>query len=354
MSLSIVIRSKDEADRLRLTLTSLVRQSAPAEVVVVNDGSSDNTQAVLEEFAGSLPLTVVHHAKPCGRSGASNAGARAATGHVLLFLDGDTLAHPDMVRHHATAHAERPGTVGRGERLHLRCTRLLQDPETGTPYPDEIGQLEQRTPEERDRLRVTRWQVLNDFPAVARRAEMGIYPGAGPRRLEELEMEALRRHHDCSVLWATASGSNLSVPRDAFLEVGGFNEAIDISEHRELALRLCQAGPLTQLFQPQPEVARIHRRSLRNRIMKNTATAVDNIRQLPYYIPVIGRMARAVFDKSAISPANPGAAAANPAGGDGSDRERRSAPHRAGRKEMPRRRWRVPRRGIPSWERNAR
>jgi glycosyltransferase involved in cell wall biosynthesis len=242
MSLSVVIRSKDEAERLRLALTSLVRQSASAEVVVVNDGSSDHTRAVLDEFAGSLPLTVVHHVTPRGRSGASNAGARAASGQVLLFLDGDMLAHPDLLRHHATAHAERPGMVGRGERLHLRCTLFLQDPETGTPRPSEIGRLERRTPEERERLRVTRSQILDDFHAVARRAETGIYPGAGPRRLEELEMDALRRHPDCSILWAAACGSNLSVPRDAFLDVGGFNEAIDIIEQRELALRLCQAG----------------------------------------------------------------------------------------------------------------
>jgi hypothetical protein len=44
------------------------------------------------------------------------------------------------------------------------------------------------------------------------------------------------------VLWAAASGSNQSVPREAFLAVGGFNEALDINEHRELALRLCKAG----------------------------------------------------------------------------------------------------------------
>jgi GT2 family glycosyltransferase len=242
VSLSVVIRSKDEAERLRLTLTSLARQSTPAEVVVVNDGSTDHTGAVLDEAAGSLPLTVVHHETPRGRCGASNAGARAASGRVLLFLDGDNLADPDLVRRHAAVHAERVGLVGRGETLNLRCTRFLQDPETGTPRPGEFGRLKRLLPEERDRLRVTRSQILYDFDAVVCRAERGIYPGAGPRRLQELEMDALRRHPDCSVLWAAASGSNQSVPRDAFLEVGGFNEAIDIIEQRELALRLCLAG----------------------------------------------------------------------------------------------------------------
>jgi GT2 family glycosyltransferase len=242
MSLSVVIRSKDEADRLRLTLTSLARQTEPAEVVVVNDGSADHTAAVLDEAAGWMPLRVVRHAVPRGRSGASNAGARAASGEVLLFLDGDTLADPDLARRHAAVHAARPGLIGRGETFHLRCTRLLKDPETGAPWPGTAEQLNRLPPDERDRLLVTRRQILEDFEAVARRAEPGVYPGVGPRRLQELELDALRGDPDCTVLWAAACGSNLSVPREAFLATGGFDEAIDINEHRELALRLCGAG----------------------------------------------------------------------------------------------------------------
>jgi len=98
MNVSVVIRTKDEADRLRLTLASLARQSMPAEVVVVDDGSTDHTQAVLTEAAATLPIVHVRHAAARGRSAASNAGARAASGELLIFLDGDTLAHPEMVR----------------------------------------------------------------------------------------------------------------------------------------------------------------------------------------------------------------------------------------------------------------
>ncbi len=61
MSVSVVIRSKDEADRLRLTLASLARQTEACEVVVVNDGSADHTRAVLDEAAGGRALVVVHH-----------------------------------------------------------------------------------------------------------------------------------------------------------------------------------------------------------------------------------------------------------------------------------------------------
>ena len=45
MRASVIVRSKDEADRLKLTLGSLARQSVEAEIVVINDGSTDHTEA---------------------------------------------------------------------------------------------------------------------------------------------------------------------------------------------------------------------------------------------------------------------------------------------------------------------
>ena len=239
---SVVVRSKDEADRLRLTLASLSRQTMPADVVVVNDGSTDHTESVLAEARRAMPLRIVSHATPRGRAAASNAGARVAAGDILVFLDGDTLAAPDFVAQHARAHSDDSGRIGRGVRFHFRSTRFLLDPETASPRPGEEDRLAGMSQEERARLRVTRAEVMGDFAALARRAEPGIYPGAGPRQLQELELHALRHHPDCTVLWAAACGSNLSVPRELFLRAGGFNEAIDNNDHRELALRLCKTG----------------------------------------------------------------------------------------------------------------
>ena len=63
---SVIIRSKDEADRLRLTLTSLACQSEPPEVVVVNDGSSDHTRDVIATAEG-VNIVALHNAYwPCG------------------------------------------------------------------------------------------------------------------------------------------------------------------------------------------------------------------------------------------------------------------------------------------------
>lgn len=238
---SVIIRSKDEADRLRLTLTSLACQTQPAEVVVVNDGSSDHTREVLAA-ASELDLIPVHHDKPAGRSAAANVGAARASGDIVIFLDGDTLAEPDFVARHLERHTGERGMIVRGETYHLRCTRPFLDPETGTAKRGEEDRVARMSANERARSLVTRDQIRSHFADIDRRAQPGIYPGFGPRKLYDLEMEALRAEVDCGVLWAAASGANQSVPKAAFQAAGGFHPSISINEHRELALRLCQAG----------------------------------------------------------------------------------------------------------------
>ena len=240
---SVVVRSRDEADRLRLTLTSLACQSQPPEVVVVNDGSSDHTPGVIAAAQDEgLDIIALHNAIPIGRSAASNAGAAAASGDILLFLDGDTLAAPDLVSAHAPKHAEQAGAVVRGSTHNLRCTRPFRDPELGTPQQGEEMRVARMSAMERERAIVTREQIRSRFHEIDRRSQPGVYPGFGPRRLFELEMEALNAAADCPVLWAAASGSNMSIDRISFLDAGGFNPNIDNNEHRELALRLCNRG----------------------------------------------------------------------------------------------------------------
>lgn len=242
MRASVVIRSRDEAPRLRLALASLEGQAGLAEVIVVDDGSTDDTPAVLAEAAVRLPLHAIRNAHAEGRSAASNRGAAAATGALLIFLDGDTLAAPGMVAAHLARHRAAGRIVGRGETWHLRCTRFLADPETGRPQPDHAARVAALSQRERDDARVTVAQVRGDFAAVARRGAPGIYPGIAPERLHAAEMQALRERPDAALLWAAASGSNLSIARAAFAAAGGFDPAIDLNEHRELAYRLMGQG----------------------------------------------------------------------------------------------------------------
>ena len=262
-SLSVIIRSKDEADRLRLTLTSLSIQSHGAEIVVVNDGSSDHTRDVLQDAASDMSVTVIHHDQPVGRSAASNIGARAASGDILLFLDGDTLAAPDLVESHLTLHQTKADLICRGSTYHLRCTRPFLDPEAGTPQAGQEEKVERMSDADRKRALVTRQQIRQAFDEIDQRAQPGVYPGFGPRKLFALEMGALTETPDCPVLWAAASGANQSLSRTAFLEAGGFLPEIDNNEHRELALRLAQRG-LTMVGNPGRSYHMTHRSGWRD------------------------------------------------------------------------------------------
>lgn len=269
MRASVVIRSKDEADRLRLTLASLAMQTVPVEVVIVDDGSTDHTQAVLANAAQAMPLTILRHATAHGRSAASNAGARATTGDLLIFLDGDTLAAPDMVEQHLAAHEAHPREilVGRGGRFHFRGTRFLLDPEAVTPRPGEEAHVARMSAAERARSAVTVAEIRDGFDALARRASPGLYPGAGPALLEALENDALRHHPDCKVLWAAACGANFSVRRDAFFAAGGLYDAIDNNEHRAFALRMVKHGARMAPMEAARAYHLTHRRGWRDPLL---------------------------------------------------------------------------------------
>lgn len=85
MSLSIVIPAKNEAASIGEVVSSALEAWPDAEVIVVDDGSTDDTGDV----AGSAGATVVRHPESLGNGAAVKAGARVAAGEILAFMDGD-------------------------------------------------------------------------------------------------------------------------------------------------------------------------------------------------------------------------------------------------------------------------
>lgn len=83
--LSVIIPVLNEADNLKQLLPHLAEACPAAEVIVVDAGSSDGTAAVAGRFPGVRIVTSLR-----GRARQMNAGARAATGDMLLFLHADT------------------------------------------------------------------------------------------------------------------------------------------------------------------------------------------------------------------------------------------------------------------------
>ncbi|GHD26070.1 glycosyltransferase family 2 protein [Halioglobus pacificus] len=91
--LSIVIPAKNEAGGLEKFLPRLLELHPDAEVIVVNDGSTDDTASVAE----SAGAQVVTHAYSKGNGAAIKSGARAATGDVIVFMDGDGQHNPEDI-----------------------------------------------------------------------------------------------------------------------------------------------------------------------------------------------------------------------------------------------------------------
>jgi glycosyltransferase involved in cell wall biosynthesis len=107
---SVVIPAYNRGPLVRRMLEQLTRQDVPAgsfEVIVSDDGSSDDTEAVVREFADRLRVGY-HFQEDLGmRVGlARNEGARLASGEILVFLDAGAMVGPDYVRRHRDAHAD--------------------------------------------------------------------------------------------------------------------------------------------------------------------------------------------------------------------------------------------------------
>jgi glycosyltransferase involved in cell wall biosynthesis len=109
--ISFVIPAHNEERNVAATIDSVTAAARavgePFEVVVVDDASTDRTAAVAAD-RGAAVIAVNNRQIAATR----NAGARAATGDVLFFVDADTLANPAAVR--AGLRELRRGAVGGG------------------------------------------------------------------------------------------------------------------------------------------------------------------------------------------------------------------------------------------------
>lgn len=83
--ISIIIPARNEATGLRALLPEICAMLPDAEIIIINDGSDDDTLTVCD----MLPVKVVNHPYPKGNGAAIKTGARAATGDVLVFMDAD-------------------------------------------------------------------------------------------------------------------------------------------------------------------------------------------------------------------------------------------------------------------------
>ena len=194
VEISVIVPTYNRVGRLHACLEALARQTLETgafEVVVVADGSTDRTMAMLQEFSPPYRLRFFWQENG-GQSAALNRGLSEARGQYCLFVDDDILLAPGALAEHLCAQRSGENLLGVGQ-------ILLSLPAGAGWYQRAFAEGWQR-----------HYAALNERPT--------------------------------SLSWEDCYSGNLSVPRNILVERGGFDKNLDRGLDVELAFRLCDAG----------------------------------------------------------------------------------------------------------------
>lgn len=230
MDLSLILPTRNRAESLRQTLESLARQDAglpagPAggavtyEVIVVDNGSTDETARVAEALRRTFPAPLRCIREPrTGKSVALNAGIQQAHGTWLVFLDDDVVAEPSWL-------------AGL-----WRCLREQQADAVG-------GRV------------LPLW--VDGRPAWMTDAVMGQLGALG---FLDFGPQRLTMHPAAREYWWV--GSNIALRRTLLERIGGFDERRIRGQDTELYARCVHAGA-TIVYEP---AATVYHRTGRERL----------------------------------------------------------------------------------------
>ncbi len=207
---SVTIPTCNRLPILQQCLQALEQQSLSPnefEVIVVDDGSSDATQAFCKSFRPRFDFQYLRQLN-AGAGAARRRAVRHASGDFLLFLNDDSIAAPDLLQTHKTAHLGSPS-----------CDRTAI-----------LGNF--RLPPEAANRALTRFLSTSPF----------LFP-----------QNTLRPGKYWEYTYFVTC--NLSVPREAVLTVGSFDPQLRVAEDSDLGLRLSRKGFCVQYL---PEAAATH------------------------------------------------------------------------------------------------
>jgi glycosyltransferase involved in cell wall biosynthesis len=221
-STSIVICTRDRPEELARCLASLPEQSlSPGEIIVIDNASRDGRT---REVALAAGVTYVREDRP-GLDFARNAGARAATGEIVVYTDDDVRLHPRWLE---------------------RIVAAFDAPEitavTGLVLPAELETDAQNHFE-------TYWTFGRGF----RRIDFGP------------DFFSTDRRHGCPA-WQIGAGANMAFRGEVFQRIGLFDERLDVGQagcsgDSEYWHRVLTHGGVCR-YEPGAVVFHYHRRDL--------------------------------------------------------------------------------------------
>lgn len=133
---TVVIPAFNAGRYITQAIESVLRQTCGIfELIVVDDGSTDQTRSVVERYG---PLVRYEQQRNAGPASARNRGIELATGEFVAFLDADDLWHPEkcaVQMAHFNARSELVGCAGHSDNF------VSEDAEADTAYPSRVVTL---------------------------------------------------------------------------------------------------------------------------------------------------------------------------------------------------------------------
>ena len=200
MKVSVIMRTYNRGYILREAIESVLKQTyRDFEIIVVDDGSTDNTSEVVASYE-HLELRYLRHARNRGVGAACNTGIEASTGELVTFLDSDDLWKPDN--------------------LERQVDFLVRHPEVDAVFCDSLIALE---PE--------------PIPSIVRR--MKRFPSLLENRGQVTDhILTSRQMYLCLLEEVPIKPSGLVIKRVMFEKTGMFDESWRSGEDWEFFLRL--------------------------------------------------------------------------------------------------------------------
>lgn len=239
-NLSIIIPTYNKYPRLKLTLASLTEVSGieDTEVIIVNDGSTDETTLFLDKYNKDTHMDLkVLNVTNGGRSFARNIGVKNSNNERIIFCDDDMILDKEFINEHTKFLNLSDKNVIHGCIYSLPFLKFYYDPEKGIVFK-EYKNLNSKSGLKK--FCISSEDIKNKFIKIE-----------SQRRLSKFESDIHKLYvseelmPDSKFTWVSSNGGNLSMHKELFLKAGSFDENMGKNwgaEDLELGYRLHKNG----------------------------------------------------------------------------------------------------------------
>lgn len=128
VEVSVILPTYNRCWILKKSLEALFNQSYPKdkyEIILIDDGSTDDTRTMIESLSPSCKLKYLRNEKRMGVPRTRNRGIRKAQGKYIIFTDSDVVVVPDFVKQHMNYHKKSPDVIVNGELIRVSSFKQI-------------------------------------------------------------------------------------------------------------------------------------------------------------------------------------------------------------------------------------